>query len=553
MMHGIPCSSPIVWLALGLSPFGVVASFFRRRGCPLLFLGLVGVGWGCDPAVPEGGGAKLEAEVPRLVIVGLDGLSWNLVEPHLERGKLPNLRALIDRGLAADLKAVEPLLSPPNWVSLATGRRPEVHGISHFFADRRAIRVPTLWDRLAASGRRVGLYDVLMTWPPRALPDGFVVPSWLRRDDRTHPADLWQRAGVEPYAYRVVDVGGIDATLEALDRELETKGPTFLRLVETFDPEVAMVTFYAVDVASHVLIHGFLDGVWAGDDTPPLAERHHGALDRILLGIDRAVGELVGGLGQNTHFVVLSDHGSGPAETPKRLWGWDVPFLLERAGLDAERDGLTLISGFLSVSMACNDLATAERLARFLGAIEGPAGEPLFEVTLHDASLGDGQGLAPWQLEMIDGHPKATAHVFASGDDALLDSFWPSGEVRVAGLTVPLERLATPHDFTGDHLSEGLFLAAGPEIAHRAERGQLSILDVTPLLYHLAGAPIPDDLEGRLDPGWLRPEALAGHRPRIVPADSLPRLEDDHETPPPDESLDDDAIRKKLEALGYVG
>ena len=72
---------------------------------------------------------------------------------------------------------MEPLFSPPVWTSIATGRSPEAHGVDFFYANRFSIKVPTIWERLAAGGVRVGLYDYLVTWPPREYPGGFVVPG----------------------------------------------------------------------------------------------------------------------------------------------------------------------------------------------------------------------------------------------------------------------------------------------------------------------------------------------------------------------------------------
>src|SRR5690348_13528801 len=124
-------------------------------------------------------GCREEAR-PRVVLIGMDGGSWNLLDPMLRAGELPHFQGLIDRGVSADLASVTPLFSPPVWTSIATGRRPEAHGVDFFYANRFSIKVPTVWERLAAGGVKVGLYDYLVTWPPREYPGGFVIPGWLR-------------------------------------------------------------------------------------------------------------------------------------------------------------------------------------------------------------------------------------------------------------------------------------------------------------------------------------------------------------------------------------
>src|SRR5262245_25748358 len=82
----------------------------------------------------------------RVVLIGLDGASWNLLAPMVESGELPNFKALMDRGVSADLASVEPYLSPPVWTSIATGRKPAAHGVDFFYANRYSIKVPTMWD-----------------------------------------------------------------------------------------------------------------------------------------------------------------------------------------------------------------------------------------------------------------------------------------------------------------------------------------------------------------------------------------------------------------------
>jgi predicted AlkP superfamily phosphohydrolase/phosphomutase len=138
----------------------------------------------------------------RVLVVGVDGGSWNVIDPLLAAGELPHLAELIERGVSADLATVEPVTSPVVWTSIATGRGPEAHGVTDFFSTRAHVKVPTIYERLAVSGLRVGLYDVLMTWPPASLPGGFVVPGWLRRDETTWPPDALATDG--PPLFRTV-------------------------------------------------------------------------------------------------------------------------------------------------------------------------------------------------------------------------------------------------------------------------------------------------------------------------------------------------------------
>jgi Type I phosphodiesterase / nucleotide pyrophosphatase len=164
---------------------------YRAARIETIILGVLTLGLlltGCGPEPASRG---------HVVLIGLDGASWNLLDPMIKAGELPHFKALMDRGVAADLASVPPFLSPPVWTSIATSRMPEDHGVFYFYSNRNAIKVPTVWDRLAAGGLRVGLYDYLVTWPPRRFPhSGFSVPGWLRRDESVWPPDLFRRIGL---------------------------------------------------------------------------------------------------------------------------------------------------------------------------------------------------------------------------------------------------------------------------------------------------------------------------------------------------------------------
>jgi Type I phosphodiesterase / nucleotide pyrophosphatase len=498
---------------------------------------------------------------PRLVLVGVDGGSWNLIDPLLAAGELPHLAALAERGVTADLEAnVEPLISPAIWTSIATGRRPESHGVTAFTDGRRSIRVPTVWDRLAAGGLRVGLYDYLITWPPRDLPGGFVIPGWLRRDRRTAPPDVFEQAGVEPYSYEVVDFGTLDDVVAATRRELAEKPRTWNRLAAHWQPDVGAVVLFAVDVVSHHFWHTTVPR----DPTRPVADpvldtepRFDGVIPETLRGIDRAVAEIVAALDDDDHVVVVSDHGFGARDGTFRRWGFDRRFLLDKAGFAAGDDRVSVHFSFLVLSLAVvpgpeeEREEVVERLESFFSAIHGPAGEPIFDVhAVREPQRVREQEVPDWMVELVEDRMPAYAFVFAVPIAETFDRLWPDGLVEIAGESHPLGTFATPHVFSGDHESTGIFFAAGAAFRHRPERARLSVLDLAPLFFYLAGRPIPDDLEGRFDESLIRPDYLAAHPPRRVPAATVPGLPEE----PADaaEGASDAEIEERLRALGYV-
>jgi predicted AlkP superfamily phosphohydrolase/phosphomutase len=496
-----------------------------------------------------------EDKPPRLVLIGLDGASWKMIGPMAEKGELPHLKALMDRGVSADLGSVEPLFSPPVWTSVATGRSPKEHGVDFFYANRFSIKVPTMWERFAGAGLRVGLYDYLVTWPPQELPGGFVVPGWLRRDESVWPADLFDRIGQPRYAYKVIEVGGPEEVIANVEREIAEKPKTWNRLWKELRPDVGAVTFYALDVLGHRYWHTEFPQEY--DPPAEVEPRFAGVLSRTLRGVDGAVGEIVDALAPGDHVVIVSDHGFKPGFRSRR-WGFDTAWLLESAGIDPRRDGLTVVASWFSVSIRVNPGPAAEReamiarLQELFSSVRAPGGDPVFNLdTVHVPERpSEVKERHELRQQMIQRQQPAYAFFFADPVPGVLDRIAREGTVEVGGARHPAGRFAAGHDFSGDHDPVGVFLAAGGGIRHRPGRLRLSVLDVAPLMTYLAGQPIPDDYERQLAKALIDPEWLERHPPRPIAASQAPRLQDGKGGQGP--AAGDKELEERLRALGYI-
>ncbi|HWM89585.1 MAG TPA: alkaline phosphatase family protein [Thermoanaerobaculia bacterium] len=482
----------------------------------------------------------------RVVLIGVDGGSWNLIDPMVKAGQMPNFKAIMDRGVSADLASVEPFLSPPVWTSIATSRTPKAHGVTSFYVNRYAIKVPTIWDRLAGGGLRVGLYDYLVTWPPRHFPNGgFSVPGWLRRDDSVWPPDLFQRIGLPAYAYAVVDLGGPDQVVANAEREVREKPRYWNRLWEELQPDVGAVTFYALDVVSHRF--------WSTDVDP----RSSDVLPRTARGVDRAIGEIVAGLGPEDNVLIASDHGFQVRPEPGRTWGFDARGLLAGAGFDPQREKLTILSGFggifvrLDPGPAAEREATLDRLRSFFATIRSADGAEAFRpVTYHmpprPSEVEEPKSL--WMSRMIEDKVAAYALLAAEVNQDVFERMVREGHVLIGKERIPVGEFTSAHDFVGTHSMVGIFLAAGKAIRHQPRRLRLSVLDVAPLMMYLAGQPIPDDMEGRFQRALIDPAYLARHPPGSIQAAKAPRLPDEHGA----QAVEDAETNEKLRALGYI-
>src|SRR5689334_15774237 len=138
---------------------------------------------------------------PRVLLIGFDGASWNLMEPPLRSGKLPHFQKLIQEGSSASLHTLTPTWSPLLWTSIATGKRPEKHGINAmiqndgtFTALSDSGRITkAFWNILSERNISVGVVNWWLTWPAERV-NGFIVSDKYRRTRKlnglTYPPQL---------------------------------------------------------------------------------------------------------------------------------------------------------------------------------------------------------------------------------------------------------------------------------------------------------------------------------------------------------------------------
>jgi predicted AlkP superfamily phosphohydrolase/phosphomutase len=84
------------------------------------------------------------AQVPRVVVLGLDGLDPGLATKFMDEGLLPNLKRLRDEGSFRRLGTTWPPLSPVAWSSFSTGANPGKHNVFDFLTRNPADYRPTI-------------------------------------------------------------------------------------------------------------------------------------------------------------------------------------------------------------------------------------------------------------------------------------------------------------------------------------------------------------------------------------------------------------------------
>lgn len=501
------------------------------------------------------------------MVIGLDGATLDLVEPWARAGRLPHLAGLMARGAWGTLRSTVPAATFPAWTSLVTGVNPGRHGILDFtrrtpgswhleFTNRTHRRVPALWNRLEAAGRRVAVLTVPGTYPPEPL-DGVMVSGWDSPlatgidGSFVHPRSLWPEirstVGRLPFAdFQEIATGpGWHET--ARDRLLDgvaRRGRLATWLLARRRLDALMVVFGESDTVAHHFwrFHDRASPRW---EASPFA----GAIGAVYEAIDAAIGAILAVAGAQSLVAVVSDHGSGGAGdralhlnrrlAEDGLLGFRAP---GRAGLlgVARTAALRLVPHRLQGAVARRAPRVAGRLEaahRFAGIAWERTVAYSEELDYHPSVWLNLRGrepegvVAPRDYRAVrtdvaatlrewrdDGGRPVLARVLPREEvfdgpaleeapdlllePALVDGYSPSCR-RSDGPGPALRRLARSEfgggrgqGMNGAHRRDGLFVLAGPGVAPVGRVPGAEIVDALPTLLALAGLPVPDGLDG---------------------------------------------------------
>ena len=264
----------------------------------------------------------------KVLVIGIDGGTWDIINPLLAGGRLPNLTRLVKEGVSGPLESAPPSLTPPAWTTAFTGVEPGKHGIFDFLAlppgavrqqpvtarDRLA---PAIWEILGNHGLKSVVFNAPLTFPADDIP-GFVVtgmgtPGWA--EGCTSPSSLATRLKTQypGFTFGTPITNLSNARFEAYIKELyeltAIQEQAALSLAQEASPELMVFVYDDVDRLMHFL-WSYMDPGHPrhAPSAPVLAE----AITRYYERIDEGIGRLLAGFGAPVDVCVLSDHGFGP-------------------------------------------------------------------------------------------------------------------------------------------------------------------------------------------------------------------------------------------------
>jgi predicted AlkP superfamily phosphohydrolase/phosphomutase len=263
----------------------------------------------------------------RVFALGLDGATFDLIQPWAQAGKLPTLARLMSVGSWGVLRSVIPPVTMPAWASFLTGLSPGNHGLYSFLQRQPGtysmtpfnasyLQASDIGSLLNRHGKRVALINVPATYPPKPL-DGMVVTGLETPGQTvayTHPAwlqeELHQRFDYEVERTEKYDPGQEKLFWRAVERVEQKRLEAVLWLMEQDAWDFFAVVFRGTDILGHAFWR-FMDPTHPAHD-PVLAQEYGDVLLRHYQKMDTAVAQIQARLLPDDILLLMSDHGFGP-------------------------------------------------------------------------------------------------------------------------------------------------------------------------------------------------------------------------------------------------
>jgi len=490
-----------------------------------------------------------------VVLLGIDGASWSVIEELWSAGKLPNFARLAESGIRSRLIPVADA-SPVIWTSIATGVLPERHGITNFVVRSDGVdvpvsstirKVPAIWNMVSTAGGTVAVLGWWASWPAEPVSGVVVSDRPLGGgDDAFYPAEYSSefdasvtRFGSSSEARAPeTRIERQDRAIGAVARDLITDGFDLLLLYQR-----------NVDAESHQYWRYFRPGEF---DPVPEDElnRYRHRIPRAYEAADELLGDLLAAAPPNTTFFVVSDHGFYALKRPRRRVSFDLDQILEAMGFLSHRNGVVdwprtrALTWDSPPEMRIKLVRLARSDSQPAGAVtrnEVEETRNLVASALTRLTYGSGK-------PVFRVRPPHSEEAARGGDIvAVVQSEGATPEIVLDGQPIRVE-VRISQEISGSHSkgTEGIFIASGPIIDPEVKIDSIDALDITPTLLAAMGLPVAEDFDGTARLELFHKRFLHDHPPRSITSWGQ-RQPGEAST-----SDQDAALVEELKALGYL-
>jgi predicted AlkP superfamily phosphohydrolase/phosphomutase len=461
----------------------------------------------------------------KLLVIGIDGGTWELLNALIEKGYLPFLHELISHGNSCDLMSTTPPVTPAAFSSFLTGLSPQDHGIltfrgfdrgKHLFYKNDACSLPVshIFRLLNDGGVKTGSVGIPMTYPPSEV-NGFMVSGFdipLSNLDYVYPPE--EKEDYINNHYPEFHPAMVDSHIDEENYErflgrmcslIQEKTSISIHLAKKYEVDLLVVHYQQTDALQHAMYTKLLQAATQG----PNDDMEEKAL-QVYRVLDNEIKRLIESLDFDT-FMLFSDHGF------QSLLGTLYPnrLLLQKGSLAINPDlsKNTFRSGITQLYKKLPPWVKRlyrkykkEEVAYSDHRIEKHATTNMF-VDWSDSKAvvigGDLNGhLYVFDERIIkesiekDFGGLCEVREFKQGSHGPDFTLIPPGGWNVSE-TMGKKIKEAHHGFRGTHRQEGIFILSGKNII-RTELTRAELIDIPPTLLGYFGIPVPMDMKGSI-------------------------------------------------------
>ena len=453
----------------------------------------------------------------KICILGLDCAAPEIL---LERGDLPNIRGLMQRGAWGRLESVIPPITVPAWMCMSTSQDPGSLGVYGFrnranntygglsTADSTSIQTPAVWDYLANQGKKSIIVGVPPGYPPRKI-NGIAVGCFLTpdstTDEFTSPAEIKQEINGLVGHYQT-DVAGFrtDKKDWLRDQIFEMSRKQW-QVVRHFIRNKDWDYFHFVDIGLDRVHHGFWDSYDMQHIHYKPGNPYEEVIPEYYRHIDSQIGQTLELLDNDTIVLVVSDHGAQRLDGGFAVNEW----LIREDLLVLNQEMPTEVTPFarLKVNWAKTKVwSEGGYYARVFFNVEDREPRGIIPAAEYE-SFRDEMKQKFLDLKDDKGCPLNSLvfkpdEIYKNVRNVAPDLIVHFGALYWRSIgSVGHGRLHLEENDTGpdacNHAQFGAFIMAAPNCPLKGEVEHGRLLDVMPTLMKLAGYDIPHAMQGR--------------------------------------------------------